>query len=129
MNYELDSKMPALLVLMGAQLETLRMLNLNTLQEVKDRLSFCYHIKGLKASEVENYLETRLKWAGAKHPLFPADIAQQMGRHAQWIPRRINRLAGPCLLAAAIAKRSLIDQDCLDQAVSEMQFQPQKEEE
>jgi len=32
-------------------------------------------------------------------------------------------------MAAATAKRSLIDQDCLDQAVSEMQFQAQKEEE
>jgi len=129
MNHELDSKMPALLVFMGARLETLRTLNLNVLQEVKDRFSFCYHIKGLKGPEVEKYLETRLQWAGAKHPLFPAGIAEQIGQHAQWIPRRINRLAGACLMAAATAKRSLIDQDCLDQAVSEMQFQAQKEAE
>jgi general secretion pathway protein A len=128
MNFELDSKMPALLVFTGARQETLRMLDLNILQEVRDRFSFCYHIKGLKEPEVEKYLETRLQWAGAKHPLFPAGIAEQIGRHAQWLPRRINRLAGACLMAAATAKRSLIDQDCLDQAVSEMNFKAQREE-
>lgn len=128
MNYELDSKNPLLLVFMGLRETTLRQLNLGSLQEVRDRLSFCYHLKGLKISEVEAYLEKRLQWAGAKHPLFPTAIAEQIGRHSQGIPRRVNRLAAACLLAAASAKRSLIDQDCLDQALSETQFQSQREE-
>ena len=130
LNYELDSKSPVLFVLMGARQETLRQLALSSLAEVRDRLAFCYHLKGLKAEEVASYLEKRLKWAGAAHPLFPKDIAEQMGRHAQGIPRRLNRLANGCLLAAASGKRDLIDQDCLDQAVSETQFQaPRREEE
>lgn len=130
MNYDLDSKSPLLFVLMGARQDTLRQLSLSSLTEVRDRLAFCFHLKGLKSEEVEGYLEKRLKWAGAAHPLFPTAIAEQIGRHAQGLPRRINRLANACLLAAASDKRNLIDQDCLDRAISETQFQaPRREEE
>ena len=130
MNYELDSKMPVILIFMGAQDDTLRTLALNSLQEVRDRFGLCYHMRGLKSQEVEKYLTQRLRWAGAHTPLFPADIAEQICRHSQGIPRRINRLAGACLLAAASNKKDLIDQTCLVQALSETQFQaPPREEE
>ena len=129
MNYELDSKSMVVLVFMGAQDDTLQTLGLNTLQEVRDRIGLCYHLSGLKVSEVEKYLAQRLRWAGCKTPLFPADIAEQIGRYSQGIPRRINRLAGACLLAAATMKRDLVDQSCLTQAISEMQFQAPKKEE
>jgi len=101
---------------------------LNALQEVRDRIGLCYHLQGLKPQETEKFLAQRLRWAGCKTPLFPADIAEQIGRHAQGIPRRINRLAGACLLAAASLKRELIDQPCLTQAISETQFQAPKKE-
>lgn len=129
MNYELDSKVPLVMVFIGARQETLRQLNFSALQEVRDRLSFCYHMQGLKACEVEAYLAKRMEWAGAKHPVFPTAIAEQMCRHSQGLPRRLNRLSSGCLLAAATLKRSLIDQDCLDQATSETNFQAQREEE
>lgn len=130
MNFELDSKISVLLIFMGAEEDTLRTLALNSLQEVRDRLGLCYHLRGLKVNEVEKYLTQRLRWAGAGNPLFPADIAEQIWRHSQGIPRRINRLAGACLLAAASNKKDLIDQTCLVQALSETQFQaPPREEE
>lgn len=128
MNYELDSRSLVVLVFMGAQDDTLQVLGLNSLQEVRDRIGLCYHLTGLKTNEVEKYLSQRLRWAGCKTPLFPGDIAEQIGRHSQGIPRRVNRLAGACLLAAASLKKELIDQPCLAQAISEMQFQAPKRE-
>lgn len=128
MNYELDSKSLVMLLFVGAQEDTLRVLGLNSLREVRDRIGLCYHLTGLKPHEVEKYLAHRLRWAGCKSPLFPSDIAEQIGRHSQGLPRRINRLAGACLLAAACVKRELIDQQCLAQALSEMQFSAPKKE-
>jgi len=128
MNYELDSRSLVVLVFMGAQDDTLQVLGLNSLQEVRDRIGLCYHLTGLTTPEVEKYLAHRLRWAGCKSPLFPADIAEQIGRHSQGIPRRINRLAGACLLAAATKKKELIDQPCFTQALSEVQFQAPKKE-
>lgn len=129
MNYDMDSKMPLLLVFLGGP-KTLRQLNFNALEEVRDRLSSCFYLKGLQAKEVEPYLEHRLKWAGAKRALFPEDVAEELGRHAQGNPRRVNRLASICLLAAASQNRKLVDRECLEAAVSEVQFQqPAREEE
>jgi type II secretory pathway predicted ATPase ExeA len=128
MNYELDSRMPVLFVFMGAEEPALRTLTLSSMREVKDRLGFCYHMPPLKVHETEKYLDKRLKWAGCQNPLFPTDIAEQIWRHSLGVPRRVNFLAGNCLLAAACCKRELIDQPCLQQAISEMQFKAPQEE-
>lgn len=128
MNYELDSRLPCLLIFMG-KADTLTTLGLNELQEVRERLGLCFHLRPLKPQEIEPYLEKRLNWAGLKKPIFPSDIADQIWRHAQGNPRRINRLAEKCLLAAACHRRDLIDGSCLEEAVTEMNFtQPRKEE-
>lgn len=128
LNYELDSKLPCLLIFMG-KTETLVTLGLNELQEVRERLGLCFHLRSLKPQEIEAYLEKRLAWAGLKKPIFPSDIADQIWRHAQGNPRRVNRLAEKCLLAAACHRRDLIDGACLEEAVTEMNFaQPRKEE-
>lgn len=129
MNYELDSKMPLLLLLLGGS-RALRQLNFNALEEVRDRLSSCFYLQGLQPREYSSYLEHRLKWAGCKRPVFPEDVSLELGRHAQGNPRRINRLASVCLLAAATQNRKLVDAECLEAAVSEVQFQvPQRDEE
>jgi type II secretory pathway predicted ATPase ExeA len=128
MNYELDSKLPCLMIFMG-KAETLTTLGLNELQEVRERLGLCFHLRPLKPQEIEPYLEKRLSWAGLRKSIFPTDIADQIWRHAQGNPRRINRLAEKCLLAAACHRRDLIDGSCLEEAVTEMNFaQPRKEE-
>ena len=128
MNYELDSKLPCLLIFMG-KTETLVTLGLNELLEVQERLGLCFHLRSLRPQEIEAYLEKRLAWAGLKKSIFPSDIADQIWRHAQGNPRRVNRLAEKCLLAAACHRRDLVDGACLEEAVTETNFaQPRKEE-
>ncbi len=122
MNFELDSKLPLLLVLLGAP-ETLRQLSFTSLEEVRDRLSCSYYLKALQENEIKPYLECRLKWAGARRPIFPEDVVAELGRSARGNPRRLNRLAGTSLMAAALQGRSLVDRECLEQAISELQFQ------
>lgn len=109
--------------------ETLATLGLNELQEVRERLGLCYHLRPLKPQEIEPYLEKRLKWAGLKKTVFPSDIADQIWRHAQGNPRRINRLAEKCLLSAASNRRELIDGPCLEEAASETSFQQFRKDE
>jgi general secretion pathway protein A len=128
MNYELDSKLPCLLIFMGKP-DTLRILSLNEVQEVRERLSTCYHLRPLKRGEVKPYLEKRLSWAGLQNPIFPDSIAEQIWKQAQGNPRRINRLAEKCLLDAASEKKDLIDGVCLQNAISETQFHLPREEE
>ena len=128
MNYDLDSRSPVVFLLVGNP-SALRPLSFTALEEVRDRLSSCYHLKGLAPNEVGLYLEQRLRWAGADRPIFPDDIANEIALHAQGMPRRVNRLANASLLAAACMDRKLVDRECLQIGLSELQFQaPQREE-
>ena len=127
LNYEMDSKLLLLLVCLGSP-RTLRLLGMSPLEEIRDRFSFCYYLKGLQEKEVGPYLEHRLKWAGATRPLFPEEIVNEIARQSQGTPRRVNRLAQACLLAAASQNKQLVDRPCLEAALSELQFQPPREE-
>ena len=121
-NYEMDSKLPLLLILLGAREEVLSVLNWSRLDEVRSRLAFCYLLRGLERDETESYLAAHLKWAGCDRPLFPKEIADEIHQRTHGLPRLINRLAYSCLMAAACERRDLVDSPCLDQAVSEHLF-------
>lgn len=128
MNFELDSRQPILLILLGGP-GTLRQLNFQALEEVRDRIASNYVLKGLQDSEVGPYLDRRMAWAGAERPVFPEDVIVELGRSARGNPRRLNRLASTSLLAAAVQNRKLVDHECLEQARSELQFQSVTSEE
>jgi general secretion pathway protein A len=122
-NYEMDSRVPFLLVLMGKRQEMTDTLRLSRLDEIRDRLLCCYHLRGLTPQEIEPYLDAHLRWAGRdRGALFPREIAQELHRRSNGLPRRVNRLAFGCLTAAAHDRRELIDYPCLEQACSELQL-------
>lgn len=121
-NYNMDSKQPLFLVLAGAQQELVSVLSWSRLDEVRSRILFCYHLKGLEPDETEGYLKAHLDWAGCSHPLFPKEIARELHQRAHGLPRLVNRLAYSCMVAAACARKDLIDGPCLEQAASEHLF-------
>lgn len=119
-NQEMDSRSPVLLVLLGSRTEVASVLSLSRLAEVKNRLLFCYHLRGLTEDEIVPYLEAHLNWAGCTRSVFSREIAQEIHRRCQGLPRPINRLAYGCLLAAAFDKKEIVDNPCLEQAASEL---------
>lgn len=121
-NYEMDSKLPLLMILLGARQELLSTLNWSRLDEVRGRLLFCFHLRGLEAEETEDYLKAHLKWAGCERPLFPKEVALELHQRANGLPRLVNRLAHSCLMAAACDRKELVDSRCLEQAASEHLF-------
>lgn len=121
-NYEMDSQMPLLMILLGTREELFSILSWNRLSEIRSRLAFCYHLRGLERDETEPYLKAHLKWAGCDRALFPKEIADDIHQRTQGLPRLINRLAYSCLMAAACDRKDLVDGPCLDQALSEHLF-------
>lgn len=119
-NFEMDSRLPLLLVLLGTRQEV--QLGSSRLEEVRNRILFCYHLRGLEPDEIEPYLSSRLRWGGCERALFPREIAIEIHRRGSGNPRHINRLAGASLLAAAFARKELVDGPCLEQATSELRF-------
>lgn len=119
-NYDIDSKLPFCLWLLGDRQEITTTLTLNRMAEIRGRMHFCYHLRGLEPGEVEAYLKTHLAWAGCDRPLFPREAALEIHRHTKGLPRQVNRLAYGALVAAACARKDLVDMLCIEQAASEL---------
>lgn len=119
LNYDMDSRLPLAMVLAGGPLLA-RRLAFKGIEELRQRLLFVYPHQGLTREEVQPYLEARLKQAGCERTLFPPDVVDEMYRHTQGFPRRVNQLAGLCLVAAASSRNHQVDAACLMQALAEM---------
>jgi len=119
-NFEMDSKMPFCLWLLGPRQDLMVPLRQAGLAEVRSRLQFCYHLKNLQQHEIEPYLAAHLRWAGCDRPIVPRDVTLELFRLTNGLPRTVNRLAYHCLMAAALEGKDLVDQSCLDRAVSEV---------
>lgn len=119
-NYDIDSRLPFCLWLLGDRQEITSTLAMNKMAEIRGRMHFCFHLRGLEPEEVEAYLKTHLAWAGCDRPLFPREAALEIHRHTKGLPRQVNRLAYGSLVAAACARKDLIDMLCIEQAASEL---------
>lgn len=118
-NYQMDSAPPLSLLLVGAPLLA-RTLAVRELEEVRQRLLFCFPLRNLRREEVEPYIQARLKAAGHDVPLFPRDVIEELHLHSQGNPRLLNQLASFCLMAGAAERKELVDRSCLLQAVAEL---------
>jgi type II secretory pathway predicted ATPase ExeA len=121
-NYEMDSRSPMLMLLLGAREEVLSSLSWSRLEEVRSRFLFCYVMRGLEREETGDYIKAHLDWAGCDRPLFPTEIANEIHQQTHGNPRLVNRLAHSALMAAACERRELVDGQCLEQALSEHLF-------
>jgi type II secretory pathway predicted ATPase ExeA len=124
LNHDRDSRLAVVIVLVGG-MELGRRLAQSNLEEVRQRLLFIYPLKGLKRAEMAPYLTARLRAAGCERDLFPPELADEMYKHTHGLPRLVNQLANLCLVAAANARKSPIDSDCLLQALNEAGHGPE----
>lgn len=119
-NYDIDSKLPFCLWLLGDHQEITKLLGLNRMAEIRGRLHFCFHLRGLEPDETEAYLKAHLDWAGCDRPIFPREVALDIHRRSKGLPRQVNRLAYGAMVAAACARKDLIDMVCAENAASEL---------
>ncbi|ALF08804.1 hypothetical protein BCV53_01405 [Parageobacillus thermoglucosidasius] len=70
--------------------------------------------------EVGQYIEQRMKQAGAKMPIFTPAALEAIALQSQGLPRVINTLATTCLLYGCQLKKEQIDEEIVRMAVEEM---------
>jgi general secretion pathway protein A len=107
-NYEMDSRDPLVLVLVGHNALRLR-LQRPVHQALGDRLRMSYRLEGLSSQETSDYIDCHLKHAGGKPGLFAPDAREALFELAQGIPRKINTMALRCLKLSAQRKVTPID--------------------
>ena len=107
-SFQIDSVSPLALIVVG-QPELRSTLQMRLFKPITQRLNIRYHMGGLEASEMKEYVGHQLQSAGAQHPIFTAEAMDAIYAHTRGIAREINNVCTSCLLDAVVRKEKLID--------------------
>ncbi|MCC7121082.1 MAG: AAA family ATPase [Gammaproteobacteria bacterium] len=91
------------IVLFG-QPELDQKLAVHEIRQLNERITFRFNLSPLSATDIRDYLNTRLRTSGYRGAeLFSRSAVREMARHSRGLLRRINVLADRALLAAFAA--------------------------
>lgn len=111
-------KSKLLQVVLVGQPELDEVLNSHDFRQLKQRVSLRYHLRPLTEEETRQYIENRLKNAGAVDTrIFTDKAVKKIYSYAQGIPRLINIIADHALLAGYTAHKKIIGPNMIEEAV------------
>lgn len=113
-NFKMDSENPYILILAG-QPQIRNKLALSVNAPLKQRINIKHIMQGLKKEEIEDYLASRLKAAGALESIFTPSAAEAIYSVSKGIPRLINNLATASLMYACSKRQERIDEETVYQ--------------
>jgi len=120
-NLETDQQKLIQIVLCG-QPELQQRLKRPDLRQLRQRITVRYHLAPLTRPETGNYIRHRLRVAGGTSALEFSDRAvDRIQRHSKGTPRLVNALADNALLAGYVAQKRLIDVDCVERAIKQLE--------
>ena len=117
-NLDFDRTPPFTLILAGQPALRDRMAEPD-LASLAQRLPLRAQLSPLSDRETVDYLDRRLRAAGAQATLFRPGAADKLFERSRGIPREINNLATAALLAAAAAGKKHVDVSEVEAAVFE----------
>lgn len=107
-NLETQKEKLLQIILVG-QPELRQVLARPELKQLAQRITARYHLTPLSADETREYIQHRLRVAGADERLFSADALRQLYRLSGGVPRLINVLCSRAMLAAYAADQERVD--------------------
>jgi type II secretory pathway predicted ATPase ExeA len=119
-NYAMDSE-PRLCLLLVGLTELRRRLSMAVHESLAQRIVVRFHVGGLSRDEMPQYIEHRLRLAGAAVPLFEPGAVEALYQATHGLPRKVNLVAHYALSAATLAKSRQISAEHVQSAVEEVQ--------
>jgi len=121
-NLETPSKKLLQIVLFG-QPELNQTLSQVQLRQLRQRITFCYHVSPLKYDEMINYLNHRLATAGYTYgSLFTRHAQRLLFNASQGIPRIVNILCHKAMLSAYGRNKYKIDAKAMRHAIKDSEI-------
>ncbi len=119
LNFGMDSTNPFIFILAGLpHLQT--RLRLNHHRPLDQRIIMRYRMNPFLKEEVAQYVEQKMKQAGAKMPIFTPAALEAIALQSKGLPRVINTLATLCLLYGYQQKKEQIDEEIVRMASEEI---------
>jgi general secretion pathway protein A len=115
-NFQMDSKVPFLLVLIG-QPDLRDKLKRRMHEPLNQRITLRYHMAGiLEDEEARAYVLHHLKLAGRADPLFEEQAYPMLRQLGQGLPRKMGNLAQAAMTLAMVKKTQTISADLIVKA-------------
>jgi general secretion pathway protein A len=121
LNLRMDSYSALSLILTG-QTELRDMLKLQVNQAISQRVDIRFHLPALSKEETTSYMARHLAAVKAPGDIFTQAAISVIHEYCGGIPRKINKVATACLMAAVGQNQKLID-DHLVRVVIESEFE------
>lgn len=102
------------------QPELRSMLARHDLRQLAQRITARYHLEALGQTDTEQYVQHRMKVAGATRPIFDKTACRELYRLSGGIPRIVNVIADRALLGAFTAEQQQIDGKLVRRAAAEV---------
>lgn len=116
-------KEKVLRIILAGQPELAETLDSPRLEQLAQRVRLRFHLGRLSRNETRDYVEHRLKVAGAgDRKIFSDEALRQVFRYSGGVPRLINILCDTALLCAFADEKTLVDQGTIATAVEELQW-------
>jgi len=120
LNFEMDSKDPLLLILVG-QPQLLAKLSLRIHLPFRQRVAMRYRMPAMDEEQTRGYVEHHLKLAGRKQRLFTDEAMMQLFVQSGGVARMVGNLALTAMTEAALAVKDLVELEEVITASKEVQ--------
>lgn len=118
-NFNIDSKDPALFILIGQPHLRDRFVY-PVLRPFNQRNSLKYNLSPLSREETESYIQHHLNIAGLKEPLFNPNAINTIYQNSNGIPRVINSICLKAMTIEAIERKEEITEEEIHRASHEL---------
>jgi general secretion pathway protein A len=120
-NFETPTEKLLQILLVG-QPELRAKLNRPELRQLQQRIELQHSLSPLSREQTRDYIQTRLRVAGARDLGLFSDRAQaRIAKYSGGIPRRVNILCDHCLVIGYADQRQRIEADVVDQAIKALE--------
>lgn len=102
---------PVIIILIG---QPSLIKNVEKLPQVNQRIGMRYHLTHLSLEDTANYIQHRLKIAGAQFEIFTQKAKELIYAKTHGIPREINRVCKISMDIASMEKMKLIDEELVE---------------
>ncbi|MCI0667476.1 MAG: AAA family ATPase, partial [Methylococcaceae bacterium] len=119
-NFEMNGRSLFQSFLLG-QDEFRQLLQLESMEQVRQRVTATYHLRPFEENETKDYVYHRLNTAGWKHdPQIMDEAYAEIHKFASGIPRRINSLCDRLLLYGFLEELHSIDDEAVKTVIDEI---------
>jgi general secretion pathway protein A len=116
------SKSKLIQIVLVGQPELDKTLSQPAFRQLRQRINMRYHLPPLSRKETEEYIEKRLRVAGAQGPLFTKKAIKEIYRKSGGIPRSINILCDNALLNGFALYQKIVDVRSVREVAKDLKF-------